>query len=156
MTLGERFWSKVSKTDGDGCWHWAAGLTPKGYGNFNSGKGRSSRAHRVAWELANGPVPTGLLVCHRCDNPSCVRPDHLFLGTDADNMSDKAAKGRGTAPPTWTGADHPRARLTEECVRQLRILAELGIPSTWMAERYGVSRHTAARAAAGRTYPVSR
>jgi anaerobic ribonucleoside-triphosphate reductase activating protein len=84
-TVAERFWSKVEK--GAGCWLWKAGKQSQGYGGFWY-KGHTQQAHRVAWELANGSIPEGLVVCHRCDNPGCVRPAHLFLGTVEDNNSD--------------------------------------------------------------------
>lgn len=90
----ERLWEKVDKA-GD-CWVWTAGRNPKGYGRIGRG-GRGEGvvlAHRAVWELANGPVPEGLFVLHRCDNPPCVRPNHLFLGTKADNNQDMASKGR--------------------------------------------------------------
>lgn len=88
----ERFWAHVAQSEG--CWEWQASVFRTGYGQFRDG-GRSMRAHRVAWELVNGPIPEGLHVCHRCDNRKCVRPDHLFLGTRSDNMQDMSAKGRG-------------------------------------------------------------
>jgi predicted XRE-type DNA-binding protein len=89
-TVEERFWSNVVK--GDGCWVYK-NLGHRGYGKLLA-KGKHVRAHRLAWELAKGPIPAGLRVCHSCDNPSCVKIDHLFLGTDADNTADMVAKGR--------------------------------------------------------------
>jgi hypothetical protein len=83
-----RFWSLVNKSE-TGCWLWTAARSKSGYGSF---AGR--RAHRVAHEFALGPIPPGLHVLHTCDVPACVRPDHLWLGTHADNMADKVAKGR--------------------------------------------------------------
>jgi hypothetical protein len=88
-----RFWSKVAFTDG--CWEWQASIRKRdGYGRFQTGATTQETAHRFSYALANGPIPQGMFVCHRCDNPRCVRPDHLFLGTPDDNMQDKTRKGR--------------------------------------------------------------
>jgi hypothetical protein len=87
IPLIERFWSKVDKTEN--CWEWTGALTPNGYGRL-----AHEGAHRVAYRLTYGDFDQGLFVCHRCDNPKCVRPDHLFLGTQFDNMRDCSTKGR--------------------------------------------------------------
>lgn len=87
----DRFWQYVQK--GDGCWLWTSNRHWKGYGQF-SYKGKPIYAHRLSWIITSGNIPDGLLVCHRCDNPSCVRPDHLFLGTPEDNTRDMYVKGR--------------------------------------------------------------
>lgn len=89
-----RFWAKVDRTDD--CWTWTAATTGSGYGRFGHQNARGGwvAAHRFAYELANGPIPDGMFVCHKCDNPPCVNPSHLFLGTHQDNMRDMDAKGR--------------------------------------------------------------
>ncbi len=96
--LEERFWAKVRKSDG--CWEWTGAANRQGYGRIALGRASGPRrAHRIAWELTHGPVPDGLWVLHHCDNPPCVRPDHLWLGTRADNARDCRLKGRmNTAP----------------------------------------------------------
>ena len=94
-SLAERFWPRVRK--GDGCWEWQGHRSSHGYGKIGCG-GKDIGTHRVAWELAHGPIPAGMHVCHRCDNPPCVRPDHLFLGTHSDNMRDLAEKGLAGGP----------------------------------------------------------
>ena len=87
-----RFWRYVEKTES--CWNWVGkGFYPGNYGSFYF-KGKTRRAHRVSWILHNGEIPKGMCVCHHCDNPKCVRPDHLFLGTYKDNIWDAIKKGR--------------------------------------------------------------
>lgn len=105
LSLEERFWSKVDRKDESGCWLWKGRvITPNGQGGFpygqfdwrdpNTGKAKSGLAHRVCWWLTHGNLPVDLCVCHHCDEPGCVNPSHLFLGTILDNMQDRHRKGR--------------------------------------------------------------
>jgi len=103
--LEEYFRSRVRR--GDGCWTWTGNLNQFGYG-IVCVRGVKKRAHRVAWEIEHGPIPHGLFVCHHCDNPCCVRTDHLFLGTPKDNCADMHRKGRGNAGGHKTKTHCPR------------------------------------------------
>jgi hypothetical protein len=100
-TVEMRFWRRVTK--GTDCWEWGGARHPFGYGQFRVGngtkRGKLIFTHRYAWELAHGAIPDNLSVLHHCDKPSCVRPDHLFLGTQADNTADMIRKGRANHPP---------------------------------------------------------
>ena len=118
--LEGRFWRKVRITDG--CWNFGAKNSAR-YGTFMNEHGKTEKAHRVSWRIANGLIPPGLLVCHHCDNPSCVRPSHLFLGTHKDNTADQIAKGR---KPVLFGETHPLAALTESQVLDIRRRLALG------------------------------
>lgn len=117
-TTEERLLEKTEK-DGD-CWVWTGSRHSNGYGRM-SVKGRSRMTHRLSYELAFGPIPDGMNVCHRCDRKACVNPAHLFLGTQADNMRDMDAKGRRVTPDR-RGESNGRAALSEEQVREIRRL----------------------------------
>ncbi len=116
------FWSHVRKADGDGCWLWTKSTSRYGYGQQMWTDGKNWIAHRLAWTLTHGEIPKGLCLCHRCDNPACVRPDHMFIGTQADNLADMRAKGRGFNFPIsmQRGEGNGRSRLTEADVRDIR------------------------------------
>src|SRR5262245_4297606 len=140
--LAERFARKWRPDEATGCWLWVGHRSRKGYGLIGvmGGVGRSHRgrqAHRVSWELHVGPIPDGMMVCHRCDIPACVRPDHLFLGTGFDNMRDARDKRRLHNPP---GERSPHARLTDAQVREvIARYAAGGVSYRALAAEYGVS-----------------
>ncbi len=151
-----RLWSLVKKAEGDACWEYQGMLNDRGYGCFTM-KGRKVQAHRVAWELANGPIPKDgveLCVCHRCDNPKCVRPDHLFLGTDADNIADCVAKGRNSRGPKHAAAMAGRPnvrRITPEQAAEVRRLRIEGLTQTKIAASVGIAPGSVSRVLRGET-----
>lgn len=116
-----RFQSSYAASD-DGCWIWLG--APQGSNGYGSLKvdGRKTFAHRYSWALVNGPVPPGLCVLHRCDRPLCVNPEHLFLGSNQDNVDDRTAKGRSAGNKTnhHAGASHYKTTLSESDVRRIR------------------------------------
>lgn len=139
-----RFWEKVDKT-GE-CWIWSASKNSKGYGQIShwvDGKRIVRRAHRVAFELAYGPIPEmpgshGACVLHRCDNPSCVNPSHLFIGTNAENVRDMDRKGRRKFS-VKLGSDHPNSILNEAIVREIaRLHYDEGVSQTALSKKFGV------------------
>lgn len=164
--LAERFWKKIDKNgttpahrpDLGPCWIWTGSRDNHGYGQIReSGKrGRLLKAHRVAYAIAHGAVGDDVLVCHHCDNPSCVRDSHLFVGTSADNSQDAAAKGRLVfqAHPER----HPRGervggvKLTREQVDEIRRLHSSGWTQTRLAARFGVTQANVSEIVRGRTW----
>lgn len=130
----ERFWPKVKKTEG--CWIWEGGKNKRGYGVFKFAEKQGS-AHRFSWELHNGTIPEGLQVLHNCpdgDNPSCVNPDHLWLGTNLQNRIDSVEKNRHSR-----GERQGHSKLTEAQVREIRRQSSVeGIDVKELAQRYGI------------------
>ena len=137
-TVEERFWSKVDRRGDDECWEWQASLSRGGYGQFML-EGKPRRASRMAWRMAHGSDAGLLCVCHTCDNRKCVNPNHLFLGTHADNLADMRAKGRA---PSRKGERMIRRKLTpEQAARAAQMLAD-GVTKTAIGRVYGVHRGT--------------
>lgn len=142
-TLEQRFWAKVNK-DGPTmahmdtpCWVWTAARTPNGYGLISI-NGRGVGAHRFSYEMHFGSIPDGLLACHKCDNPSCVNPNHLFPGTTADNTRDMIAKGRRVITK---GDAFVLTKITEAQVEEIRALWATGEYYQYeIAEIYGIVR----------------
>ncbi len=175
----KRFWSKVDKSGGEGdCWEWMAGKSKSGYGKFSTVY-KHWRANRVAWIIANKEVPNdNLYVCHKCDNPGCVNPAHLFLGLPKDNSADMAAKGRslsGDRNPSRTrperlrrgdnhpvrlnpalvkrGSDSPNTHLTESDVTEIkRLWHNSRITSRQLAEKYSIGKSSVLRIIHGKTW----
>lgn len=146
----DRFWEKAAS--GDGCWLWTGGLDTWGYGQFRA-RGRVFIASRMAWTLANGTIPPGQCVLHRCDVPACVRPDHLFLGTSRENTADKVAKGRQAK-----GVDMATSKLVEADIHEIRALLAGGHSRRSIARRFGVDHRVIIRIGKGlawRHVPVS-
>lgn len=164
LPVKERFWSKVDRTGGpDACWLWTGSCFDSGYGQFSQTRSINRRAHRVAYELAIGPIPNGLNVLHRCDVRRCCNPAHFFLGTHLDNVADRDAKGRQARgnqsgrrqhPERFPhGARHPNAKLTQEQANAIRIAFASGRHSKKsLAARFGVSRASVLNVVRGKTY----
>lgn len=138
--MSERFWSKVQKSEG--CWEWQGERRPGAfcYGRFEQyldGEILRVAAHRMAWTLEHGPIPQGLCVLHRCDNPPCVRPDHLFLGTMADNTHDMMAKGRAKfgRPPLPTNGQAQQNSAKTCCPKCGGPLVRVTLPSQGQRRR---------------------
>lgn len=129
-----RFWSKVERRGADECWPWRAAIHPGGYGMLGV-KHRPFLTHRVSWAIANGPIPDGMCVLHRCDNPPCVNPAHLFLGTQGDNMADKVLKGRQQRGESAYNTKYP-----DETIRTVRRLRAAGVSLQSIESQTGVRR----------------
>lgn len=153
--------SRVSQETG--CWEWQGSVNEWGYGTMGGDGGGSVQAHRVSFAVFNGYVPRGSCVCHRCDNPRCVNPEHLFLGTNSDNVADKVEKkrqargetrgdryargarhGAATHPESFVGSGNGRAKLTEDDVRRLRAMAP-ALSVSELARNFGITRGVASK-----------
>jgi hypothetical protein len=135
LSVRERFFKYVVRSEG--CWAWRSSRDPNGYGRMNI-KNYPELAHRVSWLVHYGAIPHGKHVLHKCDNPSCVNPEHLYVGDHQDNMRDKMLSGRHRYVH-HQGSAHGMAKLTEDEVRTIRTSPEQG---TVLAKRYGVTRTT--------------
>lgn len=149
-SLKERFEEKYIPVTESGCWIWIAALNDScGYGSIGDGEGNTILAHRASWILHKGEIPEGMCVCHKCDVPSCVNPDHLFLGTQQDNMDDRGNKNRSNRKPNIFGNKHPFAKLTEEQARDIKFGAE---KQAFYHRKYGVPRQLVSDIRCGKTW----
>jgi hypothetical protein len=157
IPLAQRFWEKVDKQGPSECWLWLGWKNNKGYGMIRSGRrGADVFAHRVSYELAHGPIPTGEtrmsnIIMHTCDNPSCVNPAHLRMGAPIDNTRDMIAKGR----EVWTrhpGEANGCAKLTDDKVREIRAAFASGSSMAALARLFGVSDVTVSRTISRRNW----
>lgn len=140
-SLEERFWRYVEKGEPDTCWLWKGTITNDGYGLISlGGMATQTSAHRASYMLHVGPIPEGMVVCHRCDVPACVNPNHLFVGTVAENNADRNRKGR-TKTPIMRGSSHPASKLSADQVREIRSLYPAASQRA-LASRFGVSSGT--------------
>jgi HNH endonuclease len=148
--IQDRFWEKVNKDGpmcerlGTQCWVWIGFIHKNGYGRVYTKAHGSTKAHRVSWEMANGEIPEGIEVCHRCDNPPCIRPDHLFLGTHLDNITDMINKGRRrpSSSVDSSGEHNPHHELTNNDVIAMRErYAQGGISTASLAKIYKTNPH---------------
>lgn len=150
IPLNVKFWSKVNKNGPipthmshlGNCWIWIGAKTDKGYGIMNFKRNKKNHvcgAHRVSWRLHNGEISPNMCVCHKCDNRLCIRPDHLFLGTKAENTYDRDRKNRGdwTHPP-YKGEDSPQSKLTEDMVKFIRTT---NFSNIQLSKMFGVNRN---------------
>lgn len=154
LPLEERLKSMATVNPKSGCWEWQ-GSKRNGYGRTivgsrKDGTRKSVAAHRIAYEVWKGEIPEGYEVCHKCDNPSCINPDHLFVGTRQDNIDDRERKGRNVVK---IGEEQARSKLTKKAVKDARWeRAYAGTPFQQLADRYGVSKKTMQNAIKGVTW----
>lgn len=143
QTLEDRLNKYVRRTPS--CWIWTQDVYNYGYGKLSVGKGKQRRAHRVMYELTCGEIPKGMNVLHKCDNPRCVNPEHLFLGTQQDNVNDMMKKKRG-GYKTFYGENHGNAKLTWEQVDKMRELWQLKQHSQFqLADMYGITQQVVSK-----------
>lgn len=146
-TIEDRFWKKTDVRGVDDCWPWMAGRQRAGYGSLTD----RITAHRFSYELHNGPILVGMRVCHHCDNPPCVNPNHLFLGTPADNTADMVRKGRarGRGSP---GESNPASKLTEVDAIRIRTLFAWGEQKSRIARQFSIGETSVTRVVRGDTW----
>lgn len=144
----QRFWNLVTVGEPDACWPWKGSRGKSGHGKFTVDR-YSEHAHRAAWKFAFGDLPAGVCVLHRCDNPPCCNPRHLFTGSRADNIRDMIVKGRDRKAH---GAANGLAKLTDDQVREMRRLYAEGAYQRTLAKRFGISQGAVSAIVTRRTW----
>ena len=133
----------------NGCWIWNSTTDKDGYGVFTHHRNKQIRAHRASYEFYVGSIPNDVFICHKCDTPSCINPNHLFIGTAKDNTRDMMTKGRDFKP---CGSEHPSSKLTEDNVIEIRKLHTYGLAHSEIAKCYGVVFQTISSIVTRRTW----
>lgn len=148
-----RLRNRYAVDEATGCWNWTSGHIGAGGRGRIRYEGREQYAYRVAYQVYVGPIPDGMFVCHSCDNPRCVRPEHLFLGTHIDNMRDMHSKRRGSPPPILLGESNNMARLVERDVLTIRSRYAAGENCNTIAADYGIGRNPVDKIIRGIAWP---
>jgi hypothetical protein len=143
----ERLLSRAEPEQNSGCWLWFRSLDGKGYGSVSL-NGKNVRAHRLSWVLHKGPIPHGLCLLHKCDTPACINPDHMRIGTHAENMRDRTIKGRGA---TFPGNKNPNSKLSSEQVDEIRRLRGQ-VTQRALANQFGVCKSAIERIHLGQSW----
>lgn len=154
--LVQRFMTKFAKGLGDACWEWQAAKTSRGYGKIGAGgkRGKTLLAHRLSYRIHLGEIPEGLQVCHKCDNRACVNPDHLFLGTNSDNVQDMISKGRFVSYD-MNGEKNPSAKLSAQQAETIKLRLKSGECRRKIAADFGVSYSLIGEIARGKLWATS-
>jgi transposase len=153
MARYDNFYTRVLKNPGDGCWQWCGPKNNKGYGyTYIRELGRRMTTHRASYTLRYGEIPEGLWVLHRCDNPACVKPSHLFLGSPKDNVHDMIAKGRANRGNRPKGENHAYSKLSDATIIAIRTDYVAGVSIDRICEAYSVSRNSIHDYTGGRSW----
>lgn len=148
-----RLYKNIYKNPENGCWEWMGYLSKFGHGRIGY-RDKVYLTHRISYELNKGIIPEEMLVCHTCDNPKCVNPEHLFLGTQKDNLQDAFDKDRLYKIPAMPGENNPMAKITNEEAKKIRSELKQGFTGAYLAKKYNVSTTHISRIKLRKTYKV--